>query len=182
MSPCLNDLDPNAYRRRLDEALGLFTGGDGGAALLAHLDAQMRAAAAEQRFERAAWLRRRRERVAVLVRRLEGTLAPTHARPRLVLAPHPRAARFDAFWLVGGRVADWAPLEEAGDLAARTAAALAGAQTAHGVTHLPADAVAEARIVQTWLAAHAPPALDLEPRPDARALAAFVARAAGAAA
>ena len=34
-SPCLGDLDPNAYRRRLDEALALFTGrGDGGAALL----------------------------------------------------------------------------------------------------------------------------------------------------
>src|SRR4051812_46145358 len=30
MSPCLGDLDPNAYRRRLDEALALFTGrGDG---------------------------------------------------------------------------------------------------------------------------------------------------------
>ena len=35
LSPCLNDLDPNLYRRRLDEALALFTGrGDGGAALL----------------------------------------------------------------------------------------------------------------------------------------------------
>ena len=32
LSPCLGDLDPNAYRRRLDEALALFTGdGDGGA-------------------------------------------------------------------------------------------------------------------------------------------------------
>ena len=28
MSPCLNDLDPNAYRRRLDEALALFDGTD----------------------------------------------------------------------------------------------------------------------------------------------------------
>ncbi|MEA2192376.1 MAG: polymerase subunit epsilon, partial [Solirubrobacteraceae bacterium] len=64
LSPCLNDLDPNLYRRRLDEALGLFTeGGDGGARLLAHLDEQMRAAAADQRYERAAWLRRRRERI-----------------------------------------------------------------------------------------------------------------------
>ena len=26
MSPCLNDLDPNAYRRKLDEALALFDG------------------------------------------------------------------------------------------------------------------------------------------------------------
>jgi DNA polymerase-3 subunit epsilon len=32
LSPCLGDLDPNLYRRRLDEALALFTGrGDGGA-------------------------------------------------------------------------------------------------------------------------------------------------------
>src|SRR5204863_8634492 len=68
MSPCLNDQDPNLYRRRLDEALALFTGrGDGGAALLAHIDGQMRAAAAAQRFERAAWLRRRRERLGVLL-------------------------------------------------------------------------------------------------------------------
>jgi DNA polymerase-3 subunit epsilon len=93
MSPCLNDLDPNLYRRRLDEALALFDGGgDGGAALLAHLDAQMQAAAAERRYERAAWLRRRRDRIAVLVGALGGTLAATHARPQLVLAPHPRAS------------------------------------------------------------------------------------------
>ncbi|HEV2059731.1 MAG TPA: exonuclease domain-containing protein, partial [Solirubrobacteraceae bacterium] len=50
MSPCLNDLDPNLYRHKLDEALALFGGGgDGGAALLAHVDTQMRAAAAEER-------------------------------------------------------------------------------------------------------------------------------------
>ena len=110
LSPCLGDLDPNLYRRRLDEALALFTGeGDGGAALLAHLDEQMRGAAAEQNFERAAWLRRRRERLAWLLERLGGVLAATHARPRLVLAEHPRGGRCDAFWLVGGRVVDWGP-------------------------------------------------------------------------
>jgi DNA polymerase III subunit epsilon len=167
MSPCLNDLDPNVYRRRLDEALALFTGaGDGGLALLAHLDAQMRAAAAERRYERAAWLRRRRERAA----QLGDTLAATHARPRLVLAPHPRAARFDAFWLAGGRVADWAPLEEAGDVHDRTLAALVRAGG-----ELRADAVAEARIAQTWLAAHDAPALALEPPPSRAAVAAFLA-------
>jgi DNA polymerase III subunit epsilon len=171
MSPCLNDLDPNVYRRRLDEALALFTGaGDGGLALLAHLDAQMRAAAAERRYERAAWLRRRRERIAALVAELGGTLAATHARPRLVLAPHPRAARFDAFWLAGGRVADWAPLEEAGDVHDRTLAALVRAGG-----ELRADAVAEARIAQTWLAAHDAPALALEPPPSRAAVAAFLA-------
>jgi DNA polymerase-3 subunit epsilon len=173
LSPCLNDLDPNLYRRRLDEALALFGGdGDGGAALLAHLDTQMRAAAAEQRYERAAWLRRRRERIATLVHALQGTLAATHARPRLVLAPHPRAVRFDAFWLVGGRVADWDALHAAGDLHARTVAALV-----RGGGELVPDAVAEARIVQTWLAGHDAPALALDPPPTAAALGAFVASA-----
>ena len=46
LSPCLQDLDPNLYRERLDSALGLFQGPDGGASLLAHVEAQMRAAAA----------------------------------------------------------------------------------------------------------------------------------------
>jgi DNA polymerase-3 subunit epsilon len=177
LSPCLNDLDPNLYRRRLDEALALFQGdGDGGAALLAHLDAQMHAAAAERRYERAAWLRRRRDRIGALVHALGGTLAAIHARPQLVLAPHPRAARFDAFWLAGGRVADWCALEEAGDLHGRTVAALAWAGG-----ELPRDAVAEARIVQTWLAAHEVPALALAPLPADGEIAAFVAaQAAGA--
>ena len=60
LSPCLGDLDPNLYRRRLDEALRLFVGGaDGGERLLGPRRGQMRAAAAQQRYERAAWLRRR---------------------------------------------------------------------------------------------------------------------------
>ncbi len=112
LSPCLHDLDPNVYRRRLDDALGLFTaGGDAAGAVLAHVDEQMRAAAREERFERAAWLRRRRERLAVLLVELDGVLAATHARPRLVLAEHPRGGAWDAFWLVGGRIADWGPLD-----------------------------------------------------------------------
>src|ERR1019366_5052957 len=42
LSPCLGDLDPNLYRRRLDEALRLFVGGgDGGRRLLEHVQAQM---------------------------------------------------------------------------------------------------------------------------------------------
>lgn len=181
LSPCLNDLDPNLYRRRLDAALGLFSGdGDGGAALLAHIDTQMLAAAGERRYERAAWLRRRRERIAALVRALDGSLAATHARPRLVLAPHPRQSRFDAFWLVGGRVADWAGLNTAGDLHERTLAALAQAGGPGDAAQLPADAVAEARIVQTWLAVHAEvPELQLAPAPAERDLTRFVAAAQG---
>jgi DNA polymerase III subunit epsilon len=180
MSPCLNDLDPNLYRRRLDEALGLFTGTrDGGSALIAHIDGQMRAAAAEQRYERAAWLRRRGERLAVLVSALDGALAATHARPRLVLAPHPKVARYDAFWLVGGRVADWAGLEDAGDVGERTAAALRGAYVRGGVAQLAAEAVAEARIVQTWLAGRLIPELDLDPAPGVEEVAGFVEAALG---
>ena len=195
MSPCLNDLDPNLYRRKLDEALALFGGsGDGGAALLAHLDEQMRAAAAEERFERAAWLRRRRERIAALVRALDGTLQATHTRPRLVLAPHPRdARRCDAFWLHEGRVVDWgppappappappgppappAPLPVPGeDLHERTRRAVA--RRSEATAYLPAVEVAEARIVQTWLASHDAPTLELDPLPAPAVLRAFVSR------
>ena len=180
MAPCLNDLDPNLYRRKLDEALALFTGdGDGGAALLAHLDAQMRAAAAEQRFERAAWLRRRRERIGALVRALDGALTATHARPQLVLAPHPRGTpRYDAFWLAEGGIADWAPLDTVSDVYERTEAALRRAGERGATTRLPTDAVAQARIVQTWLAARtAVPALALTPKPTARVVDRFVAAA-----
>jgi DNA polymerase III subunit epsilon len=154
-SPCLGDLDPNAYRRRLDEALALFTGqGDGGAALLAHVDAQMRAAAAAQRYERAAWLKRRRARLTVLLERLGGVLAATHARPRLVLAEHPRGGGADAFWLVGGRIVDWGPLGDEADVAQRTARALRGGDGTGGVASLTPDEVAESRIVATWVDRH----------------------------
>jgi DNA polymerase III subunit epsilon len=177
MSPCLNDLDPNLYRRKLDEALALFQGrGDGGAALLAHIDEQMRSAAAAERFERAAWLRRRRARIATLVEALDGALTATHARPRLVLAPHPRdARRGDAFWLADGRVVDWGPPGPpiaARDLYERTLRAVA--RHAGAVACLPPDEVAEARIVQTWLAGHDVRALELDPLPAPPVIEAFL--------
>src|SRR3954466_2986313 len=51
MSPCLGDLDPNAYRRKLDEALGLFSAeGDAGETLLAMVEEQMRAASEARRY------------------------------------------------------------------------------------------------------------------------------------
>jgi DNA polymerase III subunit epsilon len=176
LSPCLHDLDPNVYRARLDGALALFTAdGDAAGAVLAHVDAQMRVAAREQRFERAAWLRRRRERLAVLLVELDGVLAATHARPRLVLAEHPRGGAFDAFWLVGGRVADWGPLTPPGDMARRTAEALrAGDGTGHSTWLAPQD-VEDMRTVGTWLASHPETAeLPLAPAPSADALAAFL--------
>ena len=73
LSPCLGDLDPNAYRRRLEEALAPFSGdGDGGEGLLERIDEQMRAASEARRYERAAVLLRRRERLAGLLGRLVG--------------------------------------------------------------------------------------------------------------
>jgi DNA polymerase III subunit epsilon len=176
LSPCLGDLDPNAYRARLDRALALFTGeGDGGAALLAHLDEEMRAAAAAQHFERAAWLRRRRARLAWLLQRLGGVLAATHAHPRLMLAEHPRGGRFDAFWLVGGRVCDWGALGDLDDVARRTAHALRGGDGTGEVASLSPDEVADARVAATWLDGREAPTLDLRGSDDRVALHAFLA-------
>lgn len=179
LSPCLGDLDPNLYRRRLDGALALFAdGGDPRGRLLDHVESQMRAAAAELKFERAAALRRRRRRLAVLLGRLDGVLGAAHAAPRLVLAPSGGgAAGFDALWLVGGRVADWGPLPAAAELQRRTALALASRPPpgAPGSIH-PAE-VDEVRIVATWLASRDVPSLPLDPPPSPRALADFVAGA-----
>ena len=99
----------------------------------------------------------------MLLARLGGVLAATHARPRLVLAEHPRGGRFDAFWLVGGRVADWGPLGDLEDVQRRTAQALRGGDGAGATASLTPDEVDEARIVATWL--------DRHPRPHPRALA-----------
>ena len=147
---------PNLYRRRLDEALALFTGDPPGGALLAHVDRQMREASREQRYERAAWLRRRHGRLAFLIDRLGPFLRASHAHPRLVVAGT------DAFWLVGGRVADWGPVGDADELLERTEAAL----RRRAEPYVPPDEVDEIRIVSTWLAAHEPPALSLVSMPS----------------
>jgi DNA polymerase-3 subunit epsilon len=157
LSPCLRDLDPNLYRERLDAALALFTGeDDGAAALLDHIDGQMRAASAERRYERAAWLRRRHARLRTLLSGLGGVLRAIHAGSRLVLAPHPSdPARHDAFWVVGGRVVDWGPLpDDPAELASRTAEALRAAPRPERGGWLLPEEIAEARIIGLWLAAH----------------------------
>jgi DNA polymerase III subunit epsilon len=176
LSPCLGDLDPNLYRRRLDDALRLFQG-EGGRRLLEHVEVQMRAASAERRFERAAWLRRRLRRLQVILGRLDGVLEATHARPRLLLAPHPlQPARRDAFWLVGGRLIDWgAAPGDLAELSERTAAALARGGRRELGAHVPPDEIDEVRLVRTYLASHPDlPQIVLEPPPTREALRRFV--------
>jgi DNA polymerase III subunit epsilon len=178
-SPCLGDLDPNAYRRKLDEALALFEGPeDASTQLLNHLEERMQEAAAEQRYERAEVLRRRLERLADLLGRLGGVLRATHSFPRLVLARHPSKRRFDAFWIVGGRVRDWGPLPDVDELAERTEVVLDGAEPA-ATGAVPVEEVDEVRIVSSWLAANEAVELPLDPPPGRAALTELVAEAAG---
>ena len=181
VSPCLGDLDPNAYRRQVDAALAHFEGEDGGARLLAELDRRIADAAHDRRYERAAALLRRRERLAWLLDRLEGVLRATHAAPRLVLARHPVKERFDAFWIVGGRVADWGPLPGPSELVRRTEAVLDRPRR-RGPAAVPATEVDEVRIVWGWVAEHEPPTIELDPVPDEDALIAWLGEAPAAAA
>ncbi len=179
LSPCLGDLDPNLYRRRLDEVLRLFSSEQPGRPLLDHVERQMRAAAAERRYERAAALRRRRGRLQTVLDRLGGVLEATHVRPRLILAPHPTRDEHDAFWIVEGRLVDWGPAEALDALQERTARAARRAGRVGLGGHLPPDEIDEVRLLGSWLASHPEtPQLDLSPAPDRAALAAFRAAAA----
>ena len=95
-----------------------------------------------------------------------GCCAPRTPATRLVLAPHPQArGRFDAFWIAGGRVVDWGALPPATRpswrRAARPRCAPSRGRELGG--WLPAGEVAETRLVGAWLAAHEPPALELDP-------------------
>ena len=174
-SPCLGDLDPNAYRRQLDKALGLFDGaGDGAARLLGFLDEQIEEASQSRRYERAAVLLRRRERLELVLGRLDGMLRAVHDRPRVVLAAHPVKERFDVFWIVQGRVADWGPLPALEELVERTEAALAGLRPRQATVR--PEEVDEVRIVAAWMAEHEPAELALDPAPNAQQLLRFVER------
>jgi DNA polymerase-3 subunit epsilon len=158
VSPCLGDLDPNAYRRRLDEVLALFDGPDGAERLLARFDDEMARAAAERRYERAAVMRDRRARIAALLERLGGLVRAVHAGARAVLARHPVKPEWDLFWVAGGRVADWGPLREmplaAPPLPSRPEPVVAP------------DEVHEVRIVSAWLAGDEAWELELGPGAD----------------
>jgi DNA polymerase-3 subunit epsilon len=178
LSPCLGDLDPNLYRRRLDEAMALFAAPRAERhPLLAHLDAQMRAASDGELFERAAWLRRRRERLATLLDQLGGAVAATHAEARLVLAPGLGPGRYDVAWVVGGRVVDWGEPAGVDDLHARTLAALRSGDGSQGPACATPDEARAARIATTWAASNLAPSLPLSPPPDRAALERFVAAA-----
>jgi DNA polymerase III subunit epsilon len=157
LSPCLGDLDPNLYRRRLDAALGVLSGpGDGAPRLLRHVDELIGEASAARQYERAAWLLRRRERLAVLLKRA-GRGVGDADRPRLVLDEAPEGGTFEAFWLVRGGVADWGALpHDLDEIAERTAAALRSPGPSDG------DALDEARLVSSWAVANQALELELE--------------------
>ncbi len=177
LSPCLGDLDPNLYRRRLDEVLALFVDTQAEQPLLAHVHRQMRQAAAQQRFERAESLRRRARRLATILDRLGGVLEATHARPRLILAPHPADPGVEAFWLAGGRLVDFGPCPADPDELARRSRITVAREGRSGElgAHVPPDEVDEVRIIGTWLASHPDtPQLALRPLPDAATLTRFV--------
>ena len=179
LSPCLGDLDPNLYRERLDAALRLFEAATAARALLAHVDAPDARGVARRSATsappgcgaaRGGWSRCSSGSAACCARR-------TPARG-WSLAPHPaERARSDAFWIVGGRVADWGPLPaDAEELAARTDVALAAAPRAVSAAGCPPTSSTRLRIIGSWLAGHEDArVLELEPRPDQRALAAFTA-------
>ncbi|HEX3832084.1 MAG TPA: exonuclease domain-containing protein [Solirubrobacteraceae bacterium] len=155
LSPCLGDLDPNLYRRRLDEVLGLFVSAQSGQPLLDHVRRQMRAAAEQQRYEQAGSLQRRLKRLGTILARLGGVLEATHARPRLILAPHPSdPVRAEGFWLVDGRLVDHGAVN-GDDVAERTERAL-GRSARHGElgAHVPPDEIDEVRLIGSWLASH----------------------------
>jgi DNA polymerase III subunit epsilon len=183
LSPCLGDLDPNLYRRRLDQVLRLFAGGQRGhgarpgQALLDHVDDELRRASAERRYERAQALHRRAGRLRAILGRLDGVLESTHARPLLVLARHPSTPALEGFWLAGGRLVDSGAIADGDDLAARCeAAAGRGGRVGELGAHVPPAEIAPVRILQTWLASHPDTAtLALEPMPDPAAITEFAA-------
>jgi DNA polymerase-3 subunit epsilon len=178
-SPCLGDLDPNAYRRQLDLALAHFEEPGAGERVIEEIDRRMREAARDRRYERAAALLRRKERLTWVIERLDGVLRATHAAPRLALARHPVKDRFDAFWIIQGRLVDWGPLPGPTELARRTAGALSRPR---GRTVIPATEIDEVRIVAGWLAEHEPPLLELSEDTGVPALMRFVTAATPAAA
>ena len=146
---------------------GCSRAADGGAALLAHVDAQMRAAPRPQRYERAAWLRRRRARLRDAARaarrraarrstRARGSCSrahPTDDAPRRRVLDRRRARRRLGPAAGGRRRARRAHRR-------RAARRARGRSSAAGCAP---DELDEARIVGVWLAAHEARVLELTP-------------------
>jgi DNA polymerase-3 subunit epsilon len=103
-------------------------------------------------------------------------LEATHARPRVILAPHPSdPARAEAFWLAGGRLVDYGPTGGE-DLVARTERAIRRAGRADELgAHVPPDEIDEVRLIGSWLASHPDaPQLPLRPEPKLEQLDEFL--------
>ena len=177
VSPCLGDLDPNAYRRQLDLALGLFEG-------------PSRAAGCSRRSTGGSPRRPPTSATSVPPRCCGGAGGwpgcwsgsrgscepPTPPRgccwraTRSSRASTPSGSCAGG-WPTGGRCratpSSWSAPQAA------LARLEGGARTP-----VPAAEVDELRIVWGWLADNEPPELPLDPAPDADALQGFVAAAA----
>ncbi|UUY01894.1 hypothetical protein LRS13_14295 [Svornostia abyssi] len=162
LSPCLQDLDPNLYRRpagrgprvvrarrpthprRRCRAARARRDGDGGGRGCSALRAGRLAAASPRAAEGA-------------VPSPVGGHRDATGHPCASVADHRAApagaAPGDAFWLVGGRLVDWCRATSEAELERRSAAALARA-AGRVAAHVPAEEVDELRIVATWLASH----------------------------
>ena len=184
LSPCLGDLDPNLYRRRLDEMLRLFlpkrppTRPASGCSTTSSARCARRPPSSASNARPR--LRRRLRRLGVVLGRLVGVLEATHARPRLVLAPHPNGADFDASgsqaagWWTGGR---WAAVIWTSCRRGRMPRSPAAGRIGELGAHVPPDEIDELRILGSWLGSHPDtPQLALRPAPGRAELEEFLHR------
>ena len=171
LSPCLQDLDPNLYRERLDAALGPLPGrGRRRLAARPHRRPDARGGGrAALRARRLAAAPPRAAAEADRAARRRACARSTPARGSCSRRTRPTPRGCDAFWIVGGRVVDWGALpEDPDELAARTADALRAAPRPELGGWLRPDEIAEARIVGLWLAAHEARVHELTPGTDPR--------------
>ena len=170
LSPCLGDLDPNLYRRRLEEALAPFSGeGDRGEGLIAWIDEQMRGGGGARGATSAPPCCCAAASGSGPARPASAACSrpPTRARA-WCSRRHPSKERWDAFWIVAGRVVDWGELPAAGRAARAHRAALGCAAAAPAPPWSSPEEVDEIRIVHSWIAANDPPQLPLDDEaPDA---------------
>ena len=155
LSPCLNDLDPNLYRERLEPALKLFVGRNGGQALLAASTSRSPRPARSSATSAPPGCSAARTRI-------EGLLEPP--RPRAAGDPHRRPARPRAAPAGRGALRRDLDRRRPGRRLGRRGRLAARARSARAFRHapapgklggwLPADAVAEARLVGAWIAAN----------------------------